>query len=139
MDWRVFLSAFGLIFLAELGDKTQLAAIAMTARSQSPVAVFLGAMAGLGLVTLIGVGVGGTIIRLIPEGYLRIGSGALFVFLGISILLGWGLLVIFCGRGRDDSGRKTSGRSDRDPPKIQELGALVDTGGWILGLMRSNF
>ena len=90
MDWRVFLSAFGLIFLAELGDKTQLAAIAMTARSQSPLAVFLGAMAALGLVTLIGVGVGGTIIRLIPEDYIRIGSGALFVLLGISILLSWG-------------------------------------------------
>lgn len=90
MDWRVFLSAFGLIFLAELGDKTQLAAIAMTARSQSPLAVFVGAMAALGLVTLIGVAVGGSIIRLIPEGYIRIGSGALFVLVGISILLGWG-------------------------------------------------
>ncbi len=34
MDWRVFLTTFGVIFLAEMGDKTQLAAMTMSAQSK---------------------------------------------------------------------------------------------------------
>lgn len=90
MDWKIFVSAFGLIFLAELGDKTQLAAIAMTARSQSPLAVFLGAMAGFGLLTLIGVAFGGLIMRFVPEAYVRFAAGGLFILFGILIILGKG-------------------------------------------------
>ncbi len=37
MDWRILATTFGLIFLAELGDKTQLAAMAMAAESKAPV------------------------------------------------------------------------------------------------------
>jgi len=52
MDWKTILSTFGLIFLAELGDKTQLACIALTCRARSPLAVFLGAVGALAVVTL---------------------------------------------------------------------------------------
>lgn len=90
MDWKIFVSAFGLIFLAELGDKTQLAAMAMAARSQSPLSVFLGAMAGLGLVTLIGVAFGSLITRFVPEAYLRYAAGGLFILFGLLILMGKG-------------------------------------------------
>ena len=90
MDWRVFVSTFGLIFLAELGDKTQLAAIAMTARSQSPLAVFVGAMAGFGLLTLVGVAFGGLVTRFVPEAYVRLAAGGLFILFGIYILLARG-------------------------------------------------
>lgn len=90
MDWRIFVSTFGLIFLAELGDKTQLAAMAMAARSHSPVAVFLGAMAGFSLLTLIGVAFGGALSRVVPELYVRIGGGLLFILFGILIILGKG-------------------------------------------------
>ncbi len=86
MDWRVIASTFGLIFLAELGDKTQLAAIAMSAETKSPVAVFIGATAGLALVTLIGVAVGGTVARIIPARYIRMAAGALFVVMGVFML-----------------------------------------------------
>ena len=51
MDWKTILSTF-LIFLAELGDKTQLACIALTCRARSPLAVFLGAVGALAVVTL---------------------------------------------------------------------------------------
>ena len=71
MDWKIFVSTFGLIFLAELGDKTQLAAMAMAARSHSPLAVFAGAMTGFGLLTLLGVAFGGLITRFVPEAYVR--------------------------------------------------------------------
>ena len=87
VDWRVVASTFGFIFLAELGDKTQLAAIAMSAESKSPLAVFLGATVALALVTLIGVAVGGTLTRGIPVRYIRMGAGALFVVIGILTLI----------------------------------------------------
>jgi len=87
MDWKVVLSTFGLIFVAELGDKTQLAAIAMAAKSRSPVAVFVGAVAALALVTLIGVAFGETVASLIPAALLQKVSGALFVVIGIAILV----------------------------------------------------
>ncbi|MCJ7667498.1 MAG: TMEM165/GDT1 family protein [Anaerolineae bacterium] len=90
MDWKIFVSAFGLIFLAELGDKTQLAAMVMAARSHSPLAVFLGAMAGFGLLTLIGVAFGSLIMRFVPEAYVRFAAGGLFILFGILILLGKG-------------------------------------------------
>ncbi len=90
MDWRILASTFGLIFLAELGDKTQLAAIAMAAESKSPWAVFIGAVLALALVTLIGVAIGGTLTRFIPANYIRKGAGVLFVLVGAFMLLSRG-------------------------------------------------
>jgi putative Ca2+/H+ antiporter (TMEM165/GDT1 family) len=87
VDWRVVASTFGLIFLAELGDKTQLAAIAMSAESKSPLAVFLGATVALALVTLIGVAFGGTLTRVIPARHIRMGAGALFVVIGVLMFI----------------------------------------------------
>jgi putative Ca2+/H+ antiporter (TMEM165/GDT1 family) len=87
VDWRVLAAAFGIVFLAELGDKTQLAAIAMAAESKSPVSVFLGATLALGLVTLIGVAVGSTLAKFIPVLYIRMAAGALFIVMGVFMLL----------------------------------------------------
>ena len=55
MDWRVFLTTFGVIFLAEMGDKTQLAAMTMAAQSKKPWAVFIAAALALTAVSAIGV------------------------------------------------------------------------------------
>ncbi|MFW5806994.1 MAG: TMEM165/GDT1 family protein, partial [Spirochaetota bacterium] len=41
MDWKIFAATFSTIFLAELGDKTQLACILMAAKTEKPVTVFL--------------------------------------------------------------------------------------------------
>jgi putative Ca2+/H+ antiporter (TMEM165/GDT1 family) len=90
MDWRVMATTFGLIFLAELGDKTQLAAIAMAAESQTPLAVFVGAVSALALVTLLGVAIGGTLTRVIPAQYIRMGAGALFIVVGALMLISRG-------------------------------------------------
>jgi putative Ca2+/H+ antiporter (TMEM165/GDT1 family) len=87
VDWRVVASSFGLIFLAEFCDKTQLAAIAMSAESRAPLAVFVGAVAALALVTLIGVSIGGTLTRVIPARYIRMAAGGLFVIVGILMLI----------------------------------------------------
>ena len=88
MDWRVLISTFGLLFLAELGDKTQLSVISMSAKSGKPWPVFLGAVGALAIVTLLGVLLGGAITRTIPPHYLRYGAGGLFLVLGLLILSG---------------------------------------------------
>jgi len=87
VDWRVLASTFGLIFLAELGDKTQLAAIALSAESKAPLAVFAGAVLALALVTLIGVAIGGTLTKVLPARYIRIAAGGLFVIIGVFMLI----------------------------------------------------
>ena len=83
MDWRTFLAAFSTLFLAEMGDKTQLAVFSLTAQSRAPLAVFLGASAALVTVTLIGVLFGGVVTDLVPPRYLRLGAGILFLVLGL--------------------------------------------------------
>ena len=87
MDWRTILSTFGLIFLAELGDKTQLACIGLVCRTRSPLAVFLSAVGALAAVTLVGVVFREALANLVPAAYGRKASGALFVIIGAAILI----------------------------------------------------
>lgn len=85
--WREFLTAFITIFLAELGDKTQLATLLITAESQSPWVVFAGAAAALITTSLLGVLLGRWLAsRLAPE-VLRTATGASLLL--ISVLLLW--------------------------------------------------
>ena len=79
MDWKIFWVTFGTIFLAELGDKTQLAALTMSAETRLPLTVFLGASAALCLVTLLGVILGGFMAQWLPEGLLKKIAGASFI------------------------------------------------------------
>ena len=90
MDWRILASTFALIFVAELGDKTQLAAMAMAADSKAPVAVFAGAILALAIVTLIGVAIGGTLTRFIPAEWIKRGAGVLFIAVGAFMLISRG-------------------------------------------------
>ena len=55
MDWKLLATTFGTLFVAELGDKTQLACMLMTAKSQKPWTVFLGSSLALVLVSFLGV------------------------------------------------------------------------------------
>ncbi|MBC7224315.1 MAG: TMEM165/GDT1 family protein [Anaerolineae bacterium] len=83
MDWKVLWSTLGLLFLAELGDKTQLAVISMVCKTEKPVPVFLGAVAALALVTLIGVVAGGALTQVIPPHVLQRIAAVLFVVMGV--------------------------------------------------------
>jgi len=87
LDWRVLVSTFALLFAAELGDKTQLAVISMTAKHSRPIPVFLGAVLALSLVTLIGVAFGEGLTRLLPTHVLRKIAAVLFVAMGVLIWL----------------------------------------------------
>lgn len=84
---REFFTAFFTIFLAELGDKTQLATLLMTAESQSPWIVFAGAAAALITTSLLGVLIGRWLANRLPPRLLQTATGA--SLLVIAILLFW--------------------------------------------------
>ena len=85
---RVLLSTFALLFVAELGDKTQLAVITMTIRHKMPLWIFAGAVLALSAVTLLGVLGGELLAHLIPEIVLRRIAAVLFVGMGLLIWFG---------------------------------------------------
>ena len=87
MDWRVFLTTFGVIFLAEMGDKTQLAAMTMAAQSKRPWAVFIGSALALTAVSAIGVVVGSLIGNYIPLIWIKRAAAVAFIVIGVLILL----------------------------------------------------
>jgi len=88
MNWKVFWATFATIFLAEMGDKTQLAALAMASETGLPLAVFCGAGAALVLATLAGVFFGSQVAHLLPQDLLRKAAGLAFILIGGLILLG---------------------------------------------------
>jgi putative Ca2+/H+ antiporter (TMEM165/GDT1 family) len=88
MDWKIFWTAFLTLFLAELGDKTQLAVITMTAKTESKLSVFLGASVALVLVSLLGVLVGGMLSQYIPTEWLQRIVAAAFIIIGVLMLFG---------------------------------------------------
>jgi Ca2+/H+ antiporter, TMEM165/GDT1 family len=82
-----FLVTLVLFFLVEIGDKTQIATVALGARYDSVTAVVLGTTAGMLLANLPVVLLGPTVIRLVPLRLARFGAAALFAALGIATLL----------------------------------------------------
>jgi putative Ca2+/H+ antiporter (TMEM165/GDT1 family) len=79
---KVMLSTFALLFVAELGDKTQLAVINMTAKHKMPLWVFVGATLALAAVTALGVLGGELLTQFIPAQTLRRVAAGLFVVMG---------------------------------------------------------
>ena len=85
MNWKIFASTFLLIFLAELGDKTQLAVMLQSA-VHGRSTVFLAASLALVLSTLLGVFLGGVLSRLVSERVIHGVGGALFIVFGLVML-----------------------------------------------------
>src|SRR5438105_5919081 len=88
MDWRVLLTTFGVIFLAEMGDKTQIAAMTMAAEKKRPWAVFIGASLALAAVSAIGVIVGSALSQYLPLEWIKRVAGVAFIVIGALVLLG---------------------------------------------------
>ena len=82
----VFITTFSTVFLAELGDKTQIATLLLTAQSGRPLIVFLGSAAALILSSLVGVILGRWLAKIIPAQRLEYMAGTLMV--GIGLYLG---------------------------------------------------
>lgn len=88
MDWKVFLTIFISIFVAELGDKTQLATMLFAADKEvSKYAVFLAASAALIVASAVGVLAGSVLSEYINEKYLHYVAGVGFITIGILTLL----------------------------------------------------
>lgn len=87
MDWKLVLITFGTIFLAELGDKTQLACILMAARTEKPWSVFAGASLGLVTVSLLGVLFAQVLCQYIPTDLVKKGAAVAFVVIGVLIFM----------------------------------------------------
>jgi Ca2+/H+ antiporter, TMEM165/GDT1 family len=88
MDWRVLLTTFGIIFLAEMGDKTQIAAMTMAAEKKRPWEVFIGAALALALVSALGVAVGSVLSHYLPLDWIKRVAGVAFIVIGILVLIG---------------------------------------------------
>lgn len=87
MDWHLIGLSFVTVFVSELGDKSQLAAIALSGGSKSPQAVFWGAVAALLLASFLGVIVGEGTAHLLPEQFVKVAAAIGFAVLGIRLLL----------------------------------------------------
>jgi putative Ca2+/H+ antiporter (TMEM165/GDT1 family) len=90
MDLKLLFSTFSLVFLAELGDKTQLATLSLAASGKSRLAVFLGAAAALVLTSSIAVLAGASVARVVPEVWIHRVAGAGFIIMGVLFLAGKG-------------------------------------------------
>jgi len=90
MDLRAFASAFVAIFVAELGDKTQLATLSMAAGGSSRWAVFAGSALALVATSGIAVLAGEAVSRFVSPLWLRRGAGVIFLVLGALFLFGRG-------------------------------------------------
>tara|TARA_Y100001968_G_scaffold317703_1_gene347045 strand:+ start:391 stop:684 length:294 start_codon:yes stop_codon:yes gene_type:complete len=79
-------TTFVTVFIAEMGDKTQLTTITLSSATNKPLAVFMGSSIALILATLLGALAGGSIANLIPDFLLKLLSGIVFLAIGINLL-----------------------------------------------------
>lgn len=87
MDLRVLLTTFGVIFLAEMGDKTQLAAMTLSAQTKKPWAVFIGASIALAAVSAVGVLAGAMLGNYVPLEWVKRVAAVAFIVIGVLMLL----------------------------------------------------
>ena len=87
MDWAIFSTAFLTSLVAEMGDKTQLASMALSSRTASTGSVLLGSILGLSLATLLGIVVGRWLGTSLSPVIMKWASGLLFMVVGLSILV----------------------------------------------------
>ncbi len=86
MDWQLFGLSFVTVFLAEIGDKSQLAAIALGGSSQSPRAVLLGSIVALILASFLGVIAGGSMAQFLPTKILKAIAAVGFAVMALKLL-----------------------------------------------------
>lgn len=85
---KTIITTFILVFLAELGDKTQLSTMILASKSNSIWYVFIGSALALILSSLIGALAGSVINRYIPPCYIQNCSGIAFIVIGLLLIFG---------------------------------------------------
>lgn len=83
MEWFIVLLAFGILFLGELGDKTQLVIFNLSLEHNKPYKVGIGATFGFAVIVTIGVFFGVIITNFIPLLIITIASGIIFIVIGV--------------------------------------------------------
>lgn len=86
MNWQLLGLSFITVFLSELGDKSQLAAIALSGNTKSPKAVFLGTSAALLVASLFGVLLGEGTAKLFPEHWVKLIAAIGFAGMAVRLL-----------------------------------------------------
>jgi len=87
MDLKLFLTTFATLFIAEIGDKTQLACISLAAKTHKPWTVLLGASTALVLVSLIAVLFAQVITQFVPENVIKKVSASMFMVIGVLMFM----------------------------------------------------
>lgn len=111
---RLFLSVFGVIFIAELPDKTALAALVLATKYR-PLPVFLGAALALTVQSLVAI-VAGSLLALLPARPVHIGAGILFL-----------VFAVVMWRRKQDDEEKTEGgpaTGAKEPSFLRSLGSV---------------
>lgn len=88
MMWKLYLTTFCAVFVAELADKTQVVGMSLAAESRNPVMVWLGSVSAYMIITAITVILGGMLGGYLKPDMVRYASGSIFVIIGILVL--WG-------------------------------------------------
>jgi len=91
MDWKVFATVFGAVFIAEMADKTQLVTMLFAAdKAVSKLTVLSAAILALALTSVIGVAAGTLLSHLINPRWMSMLAGVAFVLIGvITFYHGW--------------------------------------------------
>ena len=87
MVLSLLLSTFLTVFIAELGDKTQLATLTISGTSNKPLAVFLGSSSALVIASLLGALTGGSFATFLPEVILKSKASTTFFIIGIRLFI----------------------------------------------------
>jgi putative Ca2+/H+ antiporter (TMEM165/GDT1 family) len=87
VDWHLLGLTFVTVFISELGDKSQLAAIALSGNTKSLAGVFLGTTAALLLASLLGVLLGEGTAHLFPARLIKVIAAVGFAVLAVRLLL----------------------------------------------------
>ncbi len=108
LDLGLLASTFATVFLAELGDKTQLAIVTISGTSPRPGAVFAGSSLALVLASLLGAAAGGSLSAVIPTDALQLAASVGFLIIGIR-------LIIKAGQEEEAEPSVAEGESSVDP------------------------
>ncbi|MHA2008546.1 MAG: TMEM165/GDT1 family protein [Promethearchaeota archaeon] len=127
MDWVILLTVFGILFLGELGDKTQLIVFNLTLEHDKSYKVGIGATLGFAVIVTIGVFFGTLITSYVPISLVSLISGIIFIILGIvdsfkiKKLYGQRKSIKITNQSSEEQNSQLEVLEDTIPPKFSKL------------------